>query len=369
MKTLFKIYILWITCGVVLCACNKEPTTNQQIKNIAFYKLNHGKKDSLSLILDKSKIIRLRSFSKTDLIGSVSAVKFNGNRFYVLDQRMKKIVVYDYNGYPLNILNHKGRGPNEYLSISDFCVTADGTLVVSDARSKKILFYDENLSFIKYIKVPFAINAIHHLPNNQFLVALYAWNQGKYSDSQVVLADSDFNIINTLVRYTPPIDPDFILSTTRFVTNNEKIFYHRAISDDIYTFDQSGKILCVYHLDFGNMAIPDKYKINTEQHYINHVYKDFTTLEKFAIVKEDRMYGTLFNRMKDEQFCANLKNKRLYIEADEVSRKQRGIFVGATQDYIIAFLPHEEDTDSETKNRNMESLTNDNKFSIILYEI
>ena len=57
----------------------------------------------------------------------VYKAEYINNNIYILDQNHYRLVVFDDNGQPVYKLDYKGRGPNEYLQITDFAVAPDGT--------------------------------------------------------------------------------------------------------------------------------------------------------------------------------------------------------------------------------------------------
>ena len=60
---------------------------------------------------------------------------------YVLDAEDIRIKIYDVDGNWIRNVGHRGQGPGEYMAISDFDVTKDGTIYILDTPQRRITVY------------------------------------------------------------------------------------------------------------------------------------------------------------------------------------------------------------------------------------
>jgi len=117
------------------------------------------------------------------LLGSVTKINsYNGN-IYISDKQ--KIVEFKFDNDKkfakiIKVLNNIGRGPGEYLSITDFTFD-DKYIFLYDADNQKVNFYDINTwKFIKDIKLKF--NALQMEKHKDYLVffTLHLQNKKEY---------------------------------------------------------------------------------------------------------------------------------------------------------------------------------------------
>lgn len=68
------------------------------------------------------------------------------------------IYIYDIHGNGISKIAKKGRGPGEFLSITDFTILEDNTVVILDNPGEKIIFYNLFGDLIQEIKIDRNIN-------------------------------------------------------------------------------------------------------------------------------------------------------------------------------------------------------------------
>ena len=61
----------------------------------------------------------------------------NGRMIFVIDQNKDRILLFGQNGKFLDIINRKGEGPEEYISLHDFCITNDLIYVLDINRKNR----------------------------------------------------------------------------------------------------------------------------------------------------------------------------------------------------------------------------------------
>ena len=83
------------------------------------------------------------------MVGNISNVIIANEKMYVRDDK-NVITIFDLNGKYLNTLNRVGRGPEEYMLISDFEVTSEGNIFIASGEEGLIEF-GADLRFIRKI--------------------------------------------------------------------------------------------------------------------------------------------------------------------------------------------------------------------------
>ena len=144
------IIIIVLTLGI--CYSCKESSNNKDDKSIPEIVFDSDKIDDIvdiSDIIDSTffRIIPLET-TNSSLIGEVNKVFFKHNRFYILDQMQKSIIVFDENGKFIFRFNASGKGPGEYLEIASTTIT-EHNIIIADNILMKLFYYDLNGKFIK----------------------------------------------------------------------------------------------------------------------------------------------------------------------------------------------------------------------------
>ncbi|TKG96450.1 6-bladed beta-propeller [Puteibacter caeruleilacunae] len=129
-------------------------------------------------ILDIAKEVTFIPMETNDtcLVGTAFKVIVNGERCYILDSGTS-IKVFDLNdGHFIRQLNRRGRGPGEYIEITDFVLSEDGnSIIVSDMGGRKIIVYNCNMQFVRETKLPFGVLSIALFDHGK--LALYSPSQ------------------------------------------------------------------------------------------------------------------------------------------------------------------------------------------------
>lgn len=330
---------------VVICGCSSNKNMGKDVINIADFEVkNWDEIPSGILKLEKIKLVNNSGNSQMNL-SSISDIKMWGDKIYILDERMKKLVIFDLSGNAVMSLNRQGRGPGEFLQISYFDIDKQGNIYVVDGNSDKLLVYNNNGDFIRAVKPPCEIDLIKVLENDKYLLQLSSWNRGSFSGSQVILADSGFVKGDEILRYSEYRDDNFWLSESRFIETKKGIFYHKQIDDHVYLFNRSGEIEKTYFFDFGSAAIPDTYKTDVEKWFNNKELFNYSTLVDFTVIGDQFIYGSMFDKGERIHFIADRDAKVIY--KNEISLMNKyGVLCGSSSDKII-FYELQESLDSQ----------------------
>ena len=74
------------------------------------------------------------------LLSSTLNLKVNDNCIYISNKQA--IVYFDDTGKFISKIKHQGRGPFEYVSLTDFVVLKDNKIAVLDNAKKRLIIYD-----------------------------------------------------------------------------------------------------------------------------------------------------------------------------------------------------------------------------------
>mgnify|MGYP002508517490 CR=1 FL=1 len=96
--------------------CNE---INKEVKIV--FDVNQGKTGDVSEVFEDRKIVFLETLEES-LLTEVTKIICAEDRIYILDEPANSIVVFDTTGKFISAIRPSGRGPQEYMGISDFTI-------------------------------------------------------------------------------------------------------------------------------------------------------------------------------------------------------------------------------------------------------
>lgn len=108
---------------------------------------------------------------------SIDKLLYKNGRLYLLDFRMKRILVFDEEGDGQFVLSRNGRGPQEYLQVSDFDIDDKGGFWVLDAQNDAIIHYLADGTFASTTKTCIECSFIKCAKNDLLLLAVSSWDK------------------------------------------------------------------------------------------------------------------------------------------------------------------------------------------------
>lgn len=248
-----------------------------------------------------------KSFSQID-----KAV-YRGGNLYLMDWAYRKIFTFDAEGHAVSVLSKKGRGPGEYLQITDFDVAENRNIWVLDGQKDQLLEYGDG-GLLSSLKPGYDIDKLYCLANNQFLFQLASWDSSEYAGKEILVADAELNVQNASIEYGEFVDQNFQLPSIGIVDDGTYIFYHQPIDDNVYRINTDGGIDSVYFFNFGSRTVPDNARKDIER-YLDD-FSGYTTLAKTVCVMPDCIIGGLFDSSALKDFILDRHTGRAYIQND-----------------------------------------------------
>lgn len=151
MKSKIRVYVLFT---IILVSCNIDKSNsymNCEAFSIDIDSLNQGlKQDPL---IDSVLYIPLETHPN-GLITSIEKILYSDNKFFILDQINRDgILVFSDEGAFITKIGSIGRGPSEYINLSNFDVY-DNKVYIYDNLSEQIKVYNFIGGFIEKFKIP-----------------------------------------------------------------------------------------------------------------------------------------------------------------------------------------------------------------------
>jgi hypothetical protein len=206
-----------------------------------------------SVIKDK-KYIKLDATNEDYFFKTISKISIVGENIYILDKRLKKLIVFDTAGTGIGCVGRRGQGPGEYLQITDFSVNERGDIYFIDGTfdNDRLFVFDKHRQFVSAKKIPFEADIVQCLPDDKLLFGLASWNNERESASRkIAIVNSELDIERVYGEYDEYVDNNFWISSYMFINTRDCILYNKPIDNYVYEFSLEGQLQKAYFFDFG----------------------------------------------------------------------------------------------------------------------
>lgn len=254
MKKIKRVFTaaLWLC----LLSCHHPQNETAETTKIDFFAATEDF-HQLNILSGNTLIPLKEGDNKEFLLKQLDKVVVKNCTIYVADTYMKQLFVYDMEGNPLGKVGKKGEGPNEYLTLSDFCVADNGHIYWYDGIKNCVQVYDKALSLLNQYEVPFHAECLQSV-NGGFVFALAPYNDDPHTQNQcLAYTDTLFNVTETALQYSDNIDPN-VEFYSPFISSRNGVLYNRVINNHVYRLNENGIAHC-YVFDFADRNVPDKY--------------------------------------------------------------------------------------------------------------
>ncbi len=238
---------------------------------------------SLSDIIQSIEVIPLTQ--RNDFIlGFMPRILHRDSCFYIGDPAHSKLIYrFHEDGHFLNTIGALGKGPGEYLSLSDFYVeeTTDDLYTIS-YPDLRLYRFDKKGNF-KGMKTQEYNAGSFLLKNNTFWV--YGGNNNGYMPEQLIRCDTNLNIIDKFY----PLDTKTIHISLSSVFSQwkDQAFLIMGFDPQVYQIGQDS-LFPLIRFDFGDCNIPASYWESTDplQAIMDLQNKGFCSINNFMVNDE-----------------------------------------------------------------------------------
>lgn len=302
---------------ILFISCQKKrnnetlPITINQVINIEEALKNRT--SNFNNFIDSSWIIALKT-PKEKLQGAISKVQIHNNLIYTLDElQSKSLNVYDKEGMYLRSFGKRGRGPQELLNISDFCIYGDKVYLIDNILKHIQIFDIATSNFIKTIDLSFRPHEMTIYDNNTYFFKLSEYNDESEKDFQnnaIVVTDSSFKAKKFFLPHPKPESAQtyYLSINNPIILQGNNICYFSPMEDYIYSY-KADNLTPIVALDFGL-----KYEIPYSKRYDDNDFTQYAKSHDYAyfieapILLEDYLAGVIrVNKTKSFILC-NKKN-------------------------------------------------------------
>ena len=307
---LFSIYIF--------NSCNSDNKSSELITIDVKSALNNSGEMRLSEIADDIELIKFES-NVDSYFSDIKKIHI-GEKYIVVSDMFSgnlKLLIFLRNGEFHSAINHKGKGPGEYLNIESFAVNPDESqIIIGDPATRKLIEYDFNGNFIKEIVLDdigfnARVNKLNFLNNDKLIVSMaIVPTEGKTLKS-IVVFDKNLNLINSLFPKTN-ISPKDIMGGYNYLdVSDEYVSFWESAHDTIFYINKKMIAKPKYLLDASkvNTKIIWPYFINTNKY-----------LFMMGLLKSNKGYNykgiLVFDKIINEGFILNKQFETQLYEQD-----------------------------------------------------
>jgi hypothetical protein len=243
----------------------------------------------LSEITTGMEVIKLETVDSC-LLGGISHFRISDRFIYIKDIHFEGIYEFDREGRCVKILHKRGRGPGEYIEISDFIIDEEqNTLEIFDMQTKKLYIYRlSDFSFIKEIPVPLTV-AFKVAKNGD----MYYFNtkglrnivNGQPTNSHII---TYHQVSGQLLPLFDRILPDEEHQSWDFVNgfafnSQNDLFFSMAWQNRCYKIEDTS-IKPVLLIDVGSQDVPDRIKNGTYDQKMQYINSSLSK-DKFLFIR------------------------------------------------------------------------------------
>lgn len=218
--------IALILLAISLTHCSPVGDQERQgIKRISINVDDFNQSGNLSEFLEITELIPLETNQKC-LINRINKVVTYESKIFVFDENSQRILLFNHDGTFIRQIGMPGKGPGEYLEISDFDIDRVRNLVyVLDFQ--KIHTFSLNGEFQKTTKTQFMAQKLLVLNSNEIIF------NGAGRDDRIFITDSTFRINQSFFPYTLAHRITPYYSFSKF---NENSIFHLPYCDTLFDF-------------------------------------------------------------------------------------------------------------------------------------
>ncbi len=237
-------FTLGILAAMAVISCkNRSYEISADISNVdtILYDTEHPNIIPRDSIYDSVRYIKLET-KKECLIGNVDDILLGDSTIVVMDKYIAQAAfLFDYNGHYLGQLSKMGRGPKEYLRVSDVALFG-GKIVLLDEIKGKMMFFDERGHYLDEIDSEIFATAVEFIDSDNILFDIserYSVGHKPYGDYSFVLKNRNMDIKYLFGKPNHGKGFNFC-RTVNLIKCGDSIYGNVNYMDVIYVLDKDG---------------------------------------------------------------------------------------------------------------------------------
>lgn len=250
--------VFWITflIGVLTSCSQKLDESKMLITRVEVD--DQGEVILMSSLVDTVSIIQL---GNQELIGSIDDLVWAENRILILDRsKTLKVFIYDRNGIFINSISSGEGEPGKFVFPSTLTLSVEGnSFFVISGRTKRILEYDLDGNLIN----DFDVKSLEHLDDLHPFVDGFAIKTRPDNEESIIFTDLTFSQTDLIKSSDFFEEPPFLSGGAYnyfYPTNEEKRFFYKDILSNKFFEIKNRKVEQIYEID-----LPDSYEVDFQK--------------------------------------------------------------------------------------------------------
>lgn len=285
--------LLYIIISVLFLSCGTEQNNSTPVEKVKFGKATAH---SLSEWMDSIRIVRL-NLDDSIVLGSPVRIVHCDSSFYAADIGYTSLIYrFGEDGTFLGSIGKKGKGPGEYLQLSDFYIDeSTDNIYVGSYPDFRLYNFDKEGHF-KSQKTLRTRSQGFTKTSEGFWI--YSGHNNGYQPERVLLTDDTLGIRKKFFPLETRCLP--VVNDSPFTTWKERIFLTMPLSPDICEI-RGDTLFPVLNFDFGEYNVPEHFwgVQDPMQAFSDLMNKGFINLHKF--IANDRYYILEFTSQKGQE--------------------------------------------------------------------
>jgi hypothetical protein len=247
---------VFVIYSLLIISCTTNPKENIEIIDLT-NGLGNCRKIYLSEIASNIEYIPLET-GKDSYIGTIAQVKFCNGFIFILDSKSKVVYIFNNNGKYAAQINSIGKGPGEYIKLSDLEIyPKDTSIFVFDIEVHKLIKYDIHGQFINEWRLQEQSSSAFSIFDGLSFIFLTTYPRNAYNDGySLAVYDSNLNLVNKFIN--KDILPKEVAHSTQ-VTGNytlhtycDTLTYWERKKDIVYKITDINTVLPKYQIVYPN---------------------------------------------------------------------------------------------------------------------
>ncbi len=251
-----------IILTLILCCCSNEKTPS--VKTIDVQSVTGPELKNLSEIATDIQYIPLETHPKA-FMKFINFLKATDDRFYI--NTVQELLCFDRSGKFLHKLDQQGRGPNEYIYLSDFDIKPEKKQIIVLTRGK-LFFYNETdtgFQFSKQLDLKIQPQYCDFIPGQDNILLSYTASTGENKYQSIIISPEGDTLSKrpNYYRFTRLSKAVMGFSIDNAINKNNEILRIKGfLSDTMFTITNDYKFVPYMILSTGGNGINTDFLAN-----------------------------------------------------------------------------------------------------------
>ncbi len=257
---------------LLVCACTRtgvqKSFPDDGITITCNFEVN--KTDIATLIDGAIEYIPLET-TRESMIGKISNIRCGQNKYFIMDEQQKSIVVFSNKGKHISTINRKGGGPCEYYDLYDMRLNRNNMVeILGNSNPVTLIQYDQDYSQCRELQTEDKISANQFMPIDSGYVFLQAIGAFEKEKQYFIFITDGKGKIEKKHLPSHRLTGYSINNSNSFYMLDDTVMFYMPRDKHIYQITKQGGMSIRYSVDYGKYHLPDEvnelYERNLDQY-------------------------------------------------------------------------------------------------------